>query len=188
MAEKAPLLFHTVRFYESEASLVQTVADFIGDEGLSLSEPAIIVARPGHRKAILSELHSRGVDVNGAIAVGDLVVLDAEETIATLMAGGMLDETLFTTLVPPVLDRLLRGRTCAIRAYGEMVDVLWQAGMPGAAIRLEALWNQLARSYDIWILCGYAASTVRTERGVREICAQHSHVIGRATSPVRTSS
>ena len=117
-----------------------------------------------------------------AIIAGDLVVLDAEETIAALMVDGVLDETRFRTLVPATLESLRRGRRdCTIRAYGEMVHLLWQAGQPDAAIRLEALWNEIAPTYDLWILCGYAATSVYTGCGMQDICAQHTHVIGRTT-------
>ena len=171
---------HAVRFYKCQESLAQTVADFIGDEGLALGDPAIILVTPPQRKAILDELRSRGFDVEHAIAAGDLVVLDAEETLATLVVDGVIDEMRFRTLVPASLEGLRRGRrNCTIRAYGEMVHLLWQAGQADAAIRLEALWNEVAPTYDLWILCGYAATSVYTGRGVEDICGQHTHVIGR---------
>jgi hypothetical protein len=50
----------------------------------------------------------------------------------------------------PLIELACRGRTdCVIRAYGEMVDVLWQAGQTAAAIRLEMLWNQLAENHFV---------------------------------------
>ena len=64
-----------------------------------------------------------------------------------------------------------------MRAYGEMVDVLWQDGLTSAALRLETLWNELTRTQDFSLLCGYAMRIFYKQAGMREICAQHSHVI-----------
>ncbi len=58
-----------------------------------------------------------------------------------------------------------------------MVDVLWQEHLTVAAIRLEVLWNQLAMTHDFSLLCGYAMGSFYKEAGMRDICAQHSHVI-----------
>jgi hypothetical protein len=79
-----------------------------------------------------------------------------------------------------VIDRTLKGRSkqTMIRAYGEMVDVLWKEGKPDAAIRLEMLWNKLAMRYGFALLCGYAMGNFykETER-FEEICRQHAHIV-----------
>jgi hypothetical protein len=169
--------FHAVRFYENKASLCRTVADFLG-EGIALGQPGLVIATPAHRDALLAELRSRHFDVDEVQAAGDLLLLDARGVLATFMVDGMPDATLFKTHVPAAIDRLCRGRKhCTIRAYGEMVDVLWQDGLTAAAIRLEMLWNQLAMTHDFSLLCGYAMGSFYKDAGMREICAQHSHVI-----------
>jgi hypothetical protein len=58
-----------------------------------------------------------------------------------------------------------------------MVDVLWQDGLTAAAIRLEMLWNQLAMTHDFSLLCGYSMGSFYKDAGMRDICAQHSHVV-----------
>jgi signal transduction histidine kinase len=67
-----------------------------------------------------------------------------------------------------------------LRAFGEMVDVLWRAGNPRAAIRLEELWADLVRGQQIALLCGYAAANFR-EPGdsncFSAVCATHTHVM-----------
>jgi hypothetical protein len=168
--------FHAVRFYESKESLCRTVAEFLG-EGLALAQPALVIATRVHRAALLSELRSRHFDVDKTEAAGDLLLLDAREMMSTFIVDGMPDATLFNTHVPAAIDRLCRGRKdCTIRAYGEMVDVLWQDGMTAAAIRLEILWNQLATTHDFSLLCGYAMGSFYKDVGMRDVCAQHSHV------------
>jgi hypothetical protein len=168
---------HAVRFYENKASLSRTVSDFLA-EGFALAQPALLIATPAHRDAVLHELRARHVDVGAAEAAGDLLLLDARETLRAFMVDGMPDATLFKTHVPAAIERLCRGRKdCTVRAYGEMVDVLCQDGLTAAAIKLEMLWNQLAMTHDFSLLCGYAMGNFYKDAGMRDICAQHSHVV-----------
>jgi hypothetical protein len=169
--------FHAVRFYENKASLCRTVADFLGEAAPS-DQPRLVIATPEHRDALLAELRGRNLDVDDLIAAGDLLLLDAREVLATFMVDGMPDARLFNVHVPQAIERLRRGRKdCTVRAYGEMVDVLWQDGATSAAIRLEMLWNQLAMSHSFSLLCGYALGHFYKDAGMREVCDQHSHVI-----------
>ena len=169
--------FHAVRFYENKASLCRTVADFLG-EGLVLGHPGLVIATPQHRNALVLQLRCRHLDVDKVQAAGDLILLDAREVLATFMVDGMPDATRFMTHIPKAIDRLAgERRGCTIRAYGEMVDVLWQGGLTAAAIRLEMLWNRLAMTADFSLLCGYAIGNFYKNAGMRDICVQHSHVI-----------
>jgi hypothetical protein len=79
-----------------------------------------------------------------------------------------------------VIGSLLQGRSerTLVRAYGEMVDVLWKDGREDAAIQLELLWNSLAGRYGFALLCGYAMGNFfkQTDR-FEEVCRQHTHII-----------
>jgi hypothetical protein len=60
-----------------------------------------------------------------------------------------------------------------------MCDLLWAQGNGEAAIQVEKLGNQLAKMYDVDILCGYSLFGV--EGGMapqifQRICAEHSAV------------
>jgi hypothetical protein len=169
--------FHAVRFYDSQESLCRTVGDFLG-EGIALGQPALVIATPQHRDAVLRELASRSFDVDALAATGDLLMLDARAMMATFIVDGMPDAGKFSAHVPAAIERLCRGRKdCTVRAYGEMVDVLWQDGLTAAAIRLEVLWNQLAMTHEFSLLCGYAMGSFYKDAGMRDVCAQHSHVV-----------
>jgi hypothetical protein len=168
--------FHAVRFYENSEALCRTVADFL-EEGLALGQPGLVIATLGHREGLVAELRSRHLDVDKIETAGDLLLLDAREVLATFMVDRMPDAPLFKTHIPLAIDRLRRDRKdCTIRAYGEMVDVLWQDGLTASAIQLEMLWNQLAPLRDFSLLCGYATGNFYKDAGMREICEQHSHV------------
>jgi len=169
--------FHAVRFYENKAALCRTVADFLA-EGFALGQPGLVIATPDHREALLAELRERDIDIDRLEAEGDFLCLDARSLLARFMVDGMPHAEMFTREVSAAIDRVARGRVGrTIRAYGEMVDVLWQDGFTAAAIRLEVLWNELAATRDFSLLCGYAMGSFYKDTGMREVCDQHTHVM-----------
>jgi hypothetical protein len=179
--------FHAVRFYEDAQSLAQMVASFVG-EGFINELPAIIIATPEHRDAILHKLSAMSFSLGEVKRRGDLVVLDARETLSLFMVDGMPNAEKFEAAMLSIIDRVCAGRkNCVIRAYGEMVDVLWKEGMEAAAVRLEMLWNQLANSRQFSLLCGYSMGSFYKDAGFEAICRQHTHVLATdgAAAPVK---
>lgn len=169
--------YHAVRFYENEKSLARIVAEFLAD-GLTTSEPGIVVATPVQRAAIVRELVLRGVDVVSLQRSGDLVLLDAEDTLSSFRANDKLDARAFKSAMCAVIERACRGRTnCIVRIYGQMVDLLWQEGQRDLAIHLEMLWNQLANTQLFSLLCGYTMGSFYKDAHVDDICGQHTHVV-----------
>ena len=147
---------HAVRFYESDRALAQIVGGFLG-EGLTAGNPAIAVATPSQRAAIVRELSSRGLDIANLQHSDALLLLDVDDTMAKFMVDGHPDEQKFEAAMGAAIRRACGGRTdCTIRIYGHMVDVLWHRGERDAAIRLEFLWNKLAGTQEFSLLCGYA--------------------------------
>ena len=169
--------FHAVQFYESDHSLITIVAKFLAD-GIHQSQPAVVIATPEHCAAIEESLAAHQLDVRRMKQFGDLLVLDARETLDTIMADGMPHAALFRHVLGTTLAEVTRihpKRT--VRAYGEMVNVLWKDGLTAAAIHLETLWNDLAKSHDFKLLCGYAMGNVYQHASVGEITRQHSHLV-----------
>lgn len=169
--------YHAVRFYENKASLCRLVAEFLC-EGLAIGQPALIIGTPEHRAAIADELRARDFDVERLETAGDLLMLDARTVLATFMVDGTPDGDLFYARTTRSIERLCRGRQdCTIRAYGEMVDLLWKDGESTAAVQLEMLWNRLATTHDFSLLCGYAMGNFYKDASVGDICHHHTHVI-----------
>ncbi len=169
--------FHAVRFYESSEGLCKIVADFLG-EGLGKGLPAVVIATPAHRELIDQLLQARGFDVDRLKQSGDLIVADAAEQLSMFMVDGLPDQALFGGAMISLIERACRGRTdCVVRAYGEMVDVLWKEGHAVAATKLEMLWNDLAQTHQFSLLCGYSMGSFYKDAAVEEICAHHSHVM-----------
>jgi len=179
---------HAVQFYGDETELFTTIGTFLS-EGLVSGQPAIVIATPAHSVAIQDALRSHLIDVARARHLGDLVMLDAEETLGTFMHNGVPDQVLFQRHVGDLMQQTLRGRArTPVRAYGEMVDVLWRRGESDAAIRLEVLWNDLASTHSFSLLCGYAIGNFYKETSrFEEVCHQHTHVLGTNVIPLEAA-
>ena len=168
---------HAVRFYESRESLAKIVGKFLG-EGFIAGLPAVVIATPPHRDAIRTVLAGHYFDLSRLEAANDLIMVDAAAMLSRFMHDGMPDATRFSDAMIPVIEQACRGRKdCVIRAYGEMVDVLWQAGQTAAAIRLEMLWNQLAQTHSFALLCGYSMGHFYKDVSQHEILRQHTHLV-----------
>ena len=168
---------HAVRFYEDDDSLCRIVGGFLTD-GFAEGSPAIVIATPTHRDGIAKCLIERSVDVEERQHAGDLLFLDAHESLAAFMVDGMPDSGRFHAAFAHVIHKAARGRKDrTVRAYGEMVDVLWKEGLQTAAIRLEVLWNQLANTQRFSLLCGYSMGNFYKDAAFVDICRQHTHVV-----------
>jgi hypothetical protein len=168
--------FHAVQFYKDPDSLCRIVGEFIG-AGLELGEPALVIATPAHTAAIDECLRLRGLDVDELKRLGDCVTLDARETLGTFMTNALPDPSAFRHHIGQTIKQISRGREkTTVRAYGEMVDLLWKDGLEAAAIRLETLWNQLANLHEFKLLCGYSMGNFYKGAALEEIKGQHSHL------------
>ncbi|HWW87369.1 MAG TPA: MEDS domain-containing protein [Vicinamibacterales bacterium] len=170
---------HTVHFYASEKSLFTTVAGFLG-KALVDGQPAILFATAAHRTPILESLKRLLIDVDQAQRAGDLILVDAHRALSTFMVDRVPNAAAFEANVGTIISDVLKRRApgVMIRAYGEMVDVLWKGRQFEAAIRLEMLWNKLAKQFGFALLCSYAMGAFykQTEQ-CEEVLRQHAHVL-----------
>jgi DcmR-like sensory protein len=149
-----PAAKHTCEFFGDDAQLVATVATALRP-AFSLGQAAVAIATPQHLAALEEQLKPF-VAIKSAKASGLYVPLDADRTLARFMSSGKPDRSKFRDAVgEPVAEAL--GRYGGVRAYGEMVSLLWMRGKRAAALQLEELWNELIGSHPIALLCGYAS-------------------------------
>ena len=135
----------------------------------------------------MEHLCGRLIDCESARRSGSLLLLDAEDTLGQFMVGDAPDPELFEQNVGRLIQQMVDGRgRPLIRAYGEMVDVLWKQGRPEAAIKLEILWNKLAMKFRFALLCGYAMGNFyKQARHLDEVCAQHTQIIPHDTNDAK---
>lgn len=144
---------HLVQYYEKEGFLYDRVTDFMSD-GLRGSDAAVLIATRAHREGVEARLARRGVDVSQLAAGGRYHALDAQRTLSQFMIDGSPDPHRFAETIGPVI-RTARSGDRRVLAFGEMVALLWAEGNRDAAIRLEELWNDLARHESFALLCAY---------------------------------
>jgi hypothetical protein len=175
----APRPYHAVQFYGSDERLFCAVGRFLA-QALIDGQPALVIAIPSHREGILHQLGARLIDVDRARRDGDLVLLDSEEMLDLFMSNGVPDPAAFEQNVGRFIRQTLQGREgAALRAYGDMVNVLWQQREQEAALQLEGLWSTLAQRFGFSLLCGYAMDQFAEETSeLHSICEQHTHVFG----------
>jgi signal transduction histidine kinase len=170
---------HAVQFYDDETFLAQTVGQFLS-AGLRAGDRLIVIATDAHHKAFAEQLESEAVDA--ALTEGRLSLLDARNTLSRFMIGGMPDPDLFRDVLSSLIAKAMENGppNAKIRAYGEMVDLLWKEGNTKAAIRLEELWNEAGKEHSFSLLCAYVMGNFYKEGDLQrflEVCRNHSHVI-----------
>jgi DcmR-like sensory protein len=169
---------HFVQVYNDERFLYEAVGEYTGT-GLCRGEGVIIIATASHHAAFMQQLEGDGVAARDAAQRGQLLMLDADETLARFTPGGMPDWQTFHALIGGVIAKM-RLDYPTVRAYGEMVDVLWQRGERDAAIRLEEFWNALAKLQTFSLLCAYRMDNLdaASYKGPMEcVCKVHTHLI-----------
>ena len=172
---------HVVQLYgDDDRLLTQNVARFLG-EGLKRGDGLIVIANAEHRGSVARYLKQEERSYSKAVLEGRLVFLDAETTLAKFMRNGSPDPELFDRVVGDALRGVQeRGVHTGVRAYGEMVGVLWQAREYDAAIRLEGLWNNLLKSNQISLFCAYPIDVFGPEFKIGNLdallCA-HTHLL-----------
>jgi signal transduction histidine kinase/ActR/RegA family two-component response regulator len=177
LAEPGPA--HFVQFYEDDEFIADEVAEFL-DGALRAGDTAILIATPLHRAQVAERLRGLG----SATAArnwypGELVSLDARETLARFMVDGEPNEALFLATVGSAVARAAGGGTRSVRAFGEMVALLCADGNAEAAIRLEDMWNALGRRHAFSLMCAYPMnlfSSAEHAETFRHVCATHSTV------------
>src|SRR5437660_620018 len=129
---------HYVQFYQAdEPRLNRNVGRFLW-EGLLRGDGLLVVSTPQRRLSLLDNLRRVGADILTALGERQLVMLDADETLGRFMVNGKPDPDFFENTMLETLRRVEpRGTDAGVRAYGEMVGVLWQARQFEAAIQLE---------------------------------------------------
>ncbi len=172
---------HTVQFYGEDSALLDELSRFVGTE-LVAGNAVVVIATKTHRDGLTQRLQARGLDTAPAIEQGRYIALDAAETLAKFMRDRWPDADLFIEVIGSILGQAAAagGKTAHVAAFGEMVALLWAKGNAEGVVRLEQLWNNLARTYDLSLRCAYPISGFNHEDhgdAFLKICSEHSQVI-----------
>lgn len=168
---------HFVQLYGEDATMLANNVSAYLAEGLKRGEGALVIATPEHCAAFLKRLEDLGVDTALAIANSTLLVLDAQRTLGGFMMDGEPDWARFEPIISSALAKV---GTKRLRAYGEMVGILWAAREYTAAIRVEEYWNRLIGAGGFSLFCSYPIDIFDAAfhpSGVEALLCDHTHLI-----------
>lgn len=168
---------HILQIYEDDQTFINTLQGFVS-KGLSKGDSVIIIATTEHLRSLNQQLRSEGFDLFTLTLQDQYIPLNAEETLSQFMINGWPDENLFYHLLTNLLLRA-RKKDRKVRAFGEMVAVLWSQGYSGATVHLEHLWNRFRASETFSLFCAYPKSgfTEDANKSLSKICGCHSKMI-----------
>lgn len=165
---------HLLEVYKSDTAFVAGLVEF-ASQGLADGEAFVMFATVEHRLAVAGALRERGHEIGAASDA--YVSLDAGQTLARFMVDGQPDAARFDTEVGAVIDRAAyEGRR--VRAFGEMMALLWLEDRHDATVRVEQLWHGLLAHHPLTLFCAYPrlAATRDITDDFAEVCAAHSQV------------
>jgi hypothetical protein len=171
---------HVVQMYgRDDQLLTRHVSQYLA-EGLRRGDGLLLIATRAHTEAIVRGLGEEGGACAAAAADGRFLMLDAEETLARFMVDGEPSWELFDDVVGTMIRGLhTRAPGGHLRAFGEMVGVLWSAGQTGAAVELEEFWNRLLKQHAVSLFCAYPIDVFHGQCDTDEfktLAAAHTHV------------
>ena len=171
---------HIVQLYQDRDFLNCAVCRFVG-AGLANGEGVLLFSTLTNWNAIRPRLDAEGVDVHAAQQRGQLTVFNADELLSRFMRGGMPDPPTFKGVLGDIIGQAHAGGSYQkLRAWGEMVNVLWERGDVDASMNLEDLFDQLNKIVDIVMFCSFLMDNFNGdvhEAMLPRLGMNHSHLI-----------
>jgi hypothetical protein len=171
---------HFVQLYGTDDRLlIRNVTRYLS-EGLRRGDGLLVIATAEHRGTLVRQLTEERA-YSRAVLEGRLVFLDAETTLNRFLVGGEPDQSRFESIIGEAVRgvRASAGHN-GVRAYGEMVALLWKAGHLAAAMQLEEFWNRLLHASDVSLFCSYPIDVFGPEfkaSAVDALLCCHTHVV-----------
>jgi hypothetical protein len=174
---------HVIQIYESDQKFIQMLSQFVCG-GLAAGDGVIVIATPQHLDALKAKVAQSGINTDDYLN-SQYFPLVAQETLAKFMIGDQPDEKLFNEIIAPLISRV-RANKRKVRAFGEMVAVLWAEGNTGATVRLEQLWDKFCQNELFCLFCAYPKSSFPhdVDTSLSRICSSHSKIV----TPLREGS
>lgn len=184
VGEKAELSdSHRLELYADDQDLLLSLVRFV-ESALKAKEPVIVVATESHLSSLLERLQATGVDAATAIDQGLYIAMDVDVALSTFMANDLPDPVRFRSVFGDLVSSAAKAAGAEpprVVAFGEIAPTLWARGQLEAAIQLEHLTDELARTGNVNILCGYVLDRLQREQtgDYQRICSEHTAVFAR---------
>jgi DNA-binding NarL/FixJ family response regulator len=151
---------HEAAFYSDDTRLLDDYARFAG-AALDAGKAFIVVAEESRRDDLHDRLRADGIDLDLVIRQRRYLSIGVPDALSPFMVDGWPDEARFWKAATSLImgaARASRGPHPGVAACGDGVATLLRDGKADAAIRLEQLWDELARTYNVDVLCGYSTA------------------------------
>jgi DNA-binding response OmpR family regulator len=170
---------HHVLFCSNDAVFVEGCSRFIAG-ALDAGSAVIVSVTEAHEQSLQRTLQASQVDLALAIRQKRYVSVNITELLAKVMVNGWPDPARFLNAAGDLLTEVARratGQHGKVAAVGECSPTVWYHGHVEAAIQLEHLWDEVAMSRQMDILCAYPlAARDESVPVVRRLCAEHTAV------------
>lgn len=172
---------HFLQFYKAdEPSLTTNVTRFLA-EGFQRHEALLVIATPRHGRSFKRRLKTLLPSLDSDTSDSPILFLDAQATLDRIVIAGQPDWDRFENVIAGAIRELrLRTGHSIVRAYGEMVGILWNSGNKASAIRLEQFWNRILEETGCSLYCGYPIDIFDPEfqsAEVHELLCAHTHLV-----------
>ncbi len=180
--EKIPLNFkkpiHAVQFYDREEFILKEIQKFIS-AGWQQKEGVLAVLRKNRLDKLVQALSVNGAEaLSSAIQNGQIQLIAAEELMPSIFKEEQIDSEVFQLKIGKRLSDLQDGFG-RIRVYGEIVDILWCQGKKEMALAVENEWQELSKTYDFTLLCGYSLTGFSKAKDMPDfvrVCGRHQKI------------
>jgi hypothetical protein len=174
---------HLVQIYNSEKQFMDTLEGFAGC-GLLSNDSVVIIATNAHLQELHRRLQIHGFNMYEKIKDHQYIPIEANLALSKFMVNKWPDKKKFNELITSVLE-LAKKDGRKVRAFGEMVAILWEQGFNGATVQLENLWHKLHARDKFSLYCAYPKSgfTQNINESIEKICECHSMVIDGQSRP-----
>jgi len=174
---------HLVQFYENDHIFLNTLEGFAGS-GILAGESIIIIATAKHIASLNKRLLSQGFNLTQLKAAGQYIPIEVNDVFKKILVNGWVDETMFNEFVIKLIDGAKHGGR-KVRAFGELVAVLWEQGNCGVTVQLEHLWHKLYHQLNFTLYCAYPkiGFTQSPSDSIDIICKSHSKILDGQARP-----
>jgi hypothetical protein len=175
-AEIAPCE-HVLDIYSNESEFLDSLVNFVSI-GLKQGDSVILIATEMHLQHVEHELMRMGLDLDTLAAERKYFSRDARSVLSKFMVADWPDEKKFQETILSLLNEAKHDGK-KIRAFGEMVALLWAEGLSAATVRLEHLWAELCKRTEISLFCAYPMSGVTEDptNSIQHIIDAHSRLV-----------
>ena len=170
---------HLVQLYENDDIFLDTLESYVYD-GLNVGDAVVVICTTRHAKKLNARLKSRGIDIGEERRTRRFILMNAESTLHSFVSDdGWPNDDKFYEVIGKILKRARGKENRRVRAFGEMVVILWDRGQNAATVRLEHLWHKLCKKEEFRLFCAYPkiGFTDYALKSLQDICAAHSRVI-----------